>query len=155
MAATYRPTMKSDTLIAFPEQISEMVGEPNIREPICALKHMITCAQSHRSESSALNLLYVCLPRNMYATYTATPYPIILQDPGVIPIYGVHDTAGMNANTKVTWEYHKTRYEDVITMNSALVDRFPSLIHSDYNTEYTNNRIATSLNHFRRVSSGL
>ena len=129
-------------IAAFPEAAPKINGQPTLRELIRVIDHLIRCAQTHETDISPLKLLFLCIPPELYANYTAEAYPTIPNYPGPVPIYDPNQTGAEHANTKSTWEYHATRHADCKTMMSSLIDRFLSLIDLTYKSDFENHRIS-------------
>ena len=149
MTATNKPTSKADMMTAFPETIAMILGEPNIRELIRTLRHLMKCAESHEYDLSACNLLFVCVPPEIFANYTNEQYPQEPPNPGITPTYVAGEDIAVAANRKAVWETADMRFRDVKTMKSCLVDRFLSLIDRDHKTEFEEHRLGNPGMSFR------
>ena len=105
-------------------------------------------AQSHQSDISRLNLLYVCKPEMLYHHYNDTnkAYPRDPVDPGPMPIFSMGDDVADHCNICAHWEYRYKKFKDVTSMNTALVDRLLSLIVDPYKAEFTLKRYSSNAN---------
>ena len=149
MAPAYSTTLKADMLAVFPEPPPKIIGIPNLREMIRIMYHMMACSQSHASQASPLGLLFVCLPQPLWAAYSQDPYPADPMDPGFVPAVNPNFSPVEADNYKSQWAYVKTVYEDFRTMNSALIDRFLSLMDPTYTTDFTYARVTHPTLQFR------
>ena len=138
-------------LAAFPAAPPTISGEPTIGELVRILQHLMACAQSHQSDISRLNLLYVCIPAQLYHHYNETnkPYPTDPVDPGPMPIYTPGDDAAAHCNIRAQWEYAHKQYNDMKTMNTALVDQKLSLIAKPYKAEFNLKRYSNPNMNFK------
>ena len=93
--ATVKPTDKAEMLAAFPAAPPTISDEPTIGELVRILQHLMACAQSHQSDISRLNLLFLDIPEELYQHYNATnkPYPVDPEDPGPMPVVITGDDA--------------------------------------------------------------
>ena len=137
MAPTFSRTLKAGMLAAFPETIPKIVGTPNLREMIQLMKHLMVCSQTHTTEASPLGFLCVCLPQPLWPAYSQDPYPNDPTNPGQVPVMQPHWSVPEWTNHKTQWKFFKKLHEDFETMNSALTDRFVSLIDTAYTKDYT------------------
>ena len=142
MAPSVNATSKADMITAFPEAVSKVNGAPNLREIIRVMHHLMQCSQSHTSDASTLGLLFACLPQIIWSAYSQDAYPQDPQDPGAVLTIDEAWTPNEVLNYKAQWEHAKKRYEDFKTMNSALTDRFCSLIGQEYTADFTHMRIS-------------
>ena len=74
-------------LAAFPEAVPKIIGEPTIRELIRVLRHLMLCSQTQAYDLSTTNLLFVCVPPEIFANYDPNPYPTAPADPGPMPVF--------------------------------------------------------------------
>ena len=115
-------------LASFPGTVPKIISKPTMKKLVRLLCHLIDCSQSVDYEMSPLNFLFICIPEWLYRYYTNEPYIARPGSPGIIPIYNPADSAAQHANTKAQWEINKKMHCDPITMDSALIARFVSLI---------------------------
>jgi len=151
MTGSATKTLKSEMLAAFPEAIPKIVGSPNLREMIRLMQHLMVCSQTHATEASPLGFLFVCLPQALWATYSQDAYPTDPQNPGPIPTMSEEMSDAQWQNHKTSWEYFKKIHNDFNTMNSALTDRFVSLIEPAYTKDYTTSRLRNPNQQFREA----
>ena len=137
-------------MAAFPESVPKIIGAPNLREIIRVMHHLMQCSQSHASDASPLGLLFACLPQIIWSAYSQDAYPQDPRDPGAVLNINETWTPNEVLNFKAQWEHAKKRYEDFTTMNSALTDRFCSLIGQEYTADFTHMRISQPDTQFRQ-----
>ena len=134
-------TLKSEMLAAFPEAIPKIVGSPNLREMIRLMQHLMVCSQTHATDTSPLGFLFVRLPQALWPTYSQDPYTSNPVNPGAVPIMLDKWNDAEWTNHKTKWEFFKKMHNDFKMMNSALTDRFVSLIEPAYTKYYTQSRL--------------
>jgi len=121
--AVIKPTEKAEMLAAFPAAPPAISGKPTIGELVRILRHLMACAQSHQSDISRLNLLYVCIPAQLYHHYNETneSYPTNPADPGPMLIYTYtpEDDAANHCNIQAQWDYAHKQFSNVMSMNMA------------------------------------
>ena len=125
-------------LAAFPETPPKIIGTPSLQEMIRVMYHLMLCSQTHDSQASGLGLLFACLPQALWASYSQDPYPNDPINPCIVLQLDPVWTPTQVSNYKAQWEYIKKMYGDFRTMNSALTDRFLSLIDAAYTADFTN-----------------
>ena len=105
----------------------------------------MVCAQSHQNNISRLNLLYVCIPQELYQNYNITNkvYPTDPPNPVSVPILSTAYDPAEHCNVRATWEYNNKIHKDMRTMNTALVDRFLALIADPYKAKFNLVRYST------------
>jgi hypothetical protein len=138
-------------LAAFPEAISKIIGEPTVRELIRALRHLMPCSQTQAYDLATTNLLFVCVPPAIFANYDPGAFPQDPVDPGPTPVYVAGEDVSVASNRRAQWELHDMRFKNVKTMNTALGDRFLSLIEEVYKTEFLEERIRNPEMSFRDI----
>ena len=73
MSSTYKLTSKAGMLTAFPDKIEIDEGEPNLRNLLRCLSHIMCLAQSYETkDNNGLNLLHVALQEEYYNSTTET-----------------------------------------------------------------------------------
>ena len=149
MAPAFSKTSKADMLAAFPEAIPKIIGTPNLREMIRLMQHNMLCSQTQFTDHSPLGWLFVCLPMPLWPAYCQDPYPNDPINPGPVPVMQANWTTEEWTNHKTQWEYFKKIHEDFETMNSALIDRFVSLMDTAYTKDYVQARIRKPSQQFR------
>ena len=150
MAPSVNTTSKADMIAAFPDAVPKINDAPNLREIIRVMHHLMQCSQSHASDASTLGLLFACLPQIIWSAYSPDDYPQDPQDPGAVLTINEAWTPNEVLNYKAQWEHAKKRYEDFKTMNSALTDRFCSLIKQEFTADFTHMRISQPDTQFRQ-----
>ena len=79
LLSTSVPTMTT----VFTDMVPKIIGELTLRKLTYVLHtHLIPCFQSHTTDVSDLNLIYICIPPKIYTHYTQDAYPDKLQNPG-------------------------------------------------------------------------
>lgn len=151
-----KATTVADMKANFPAKPNPIIGKPNLQELVRILLYLMRCAQTHQSTvSPTMNLLYVAVPPEVYAYYTAEDYP---EDdypyPAAQPTVADY-TACVNDNdrARVSMEHAiavATR-EDVINMNVALTDTFLDLVDATYRAQYDTIRMSRPNAIFRNV----
>ena len=134
-SAAYIETPAATMRSAFPKPPDPSLGTPNLFVLNDVLQYMCKCAQTHKSPiSKKMNLLYVTIDETLYAHYAGGkaypnddyPFP---DKPADVPDYtGAIDA---NAHTAIKMTHpmaQKRRNDDVINMNTALIDTFLDLI---------------------------
>ena len=132
----YTPTSVANMRTVFPEIPEAIKQEPTHLELLRILKYLMDCSQTQESTISDCNLLFLCIPLELYATYTNTAYPNQPLDPGIVPIYfGTNDTAA-RAMVKAQFENAKQLFTECKNMNKALTEEFLALIPPLYTEEF-------------------
>ena len=136
----YAPTSVADMRTVFPERPEAIKQEPTLLELLRILKYLMDCSQTQESTISDCNLLFLCIPPELYATYTNTACSNQPLDPGVVPIsFGANDTAA-RATVKAQFENAKQLFIEYKNMNKALTEEFLALILSLYTKELKKTR---------------
>ena len=60
----------------FPPKCAVIIGEPNLRELICVLRHCVKCSQSHSTEYDTLNCLYIVVAEALYKEYATLVFDV-------------------------------------------------------------------------------
>jgi hypothetical protein len=133
------------------------VGTPNLFVLNDLLQYMCKCAQMHKSPiSKKMNLLYVAINDTLYAHYAGGdaypdadyPFP---DKPYDVPDY----TGAINVNAcaalKMTHAMAQKRRNDIINMNTALIDAFLDLIPVAFKQSYEQIRIKNPNSVFREM----
>jgi len=124
----YTPTSVADMSAVFPERPKAIKQEPTLLELLQILKYLMDCSQTHESSISDCNLLFLCIPLELYATYTNTAYPNQPLDLGVIPIYFGANDAAARATVKAQFENAKQLFIECKNRNKTLTEEFLALI---------------------------
>jgi hypothetical protein len=133
-SAAYIETPAATMGSAFPKLPDPSLGTPNLFVLNDLLQYMCKCAQTHKSPiSKKMNLLYVTIDDTLYAHYAGGeaypndnyPFP---DKPADVPDYTGAINANARAAIKTTHDMAQTRRNDVINMNTALIDAFLDLI---------------------------
>ena len=65
-----RMTSKADMIAAFPEAPPAIQGEPELKDFLIILRHLMDCSQTHIYSPSNCNMLFICLPEAQYVQHT-------------------------------------------------------------------------------------
>ena len=68
---TYTEKSTNDLLKKFTAPVSKVQGEPTLFKFICAIKHLMECAQEVKTDISWLNYLLLVLDPQLYTTHTS------------------------------------------------------------------------------------
>jgi len=147
----YTPTSVADMRAVFPESPAAIQGKPTLVELLRILKYLMDCSQTHESSISDCNLLFLCIPPELYATYTNTIYPLLPLDPGVTPNYFGANDAAARATVKAQFENAKKLYLECKNMNKSLTEEFLSLVPQLYTKEFKSARLGNPNLSFRDV----
>ena len=147
----YTPTSVADMRAVFPDRPETIQNEPTLLELLRVLKYLMDCSQTHETSISDCNLLFLCIPPELYATYTNTAYPLNPMDPGVTPTYFGANDAAARATVKAQFENAKKLFIECKHMNKALTEEFLALVSSLYTKEFRAARIGNPNMSFRDV----
>ena len=106
---------KPDMYAAFLEPVSPIPGEPDIRELIQILQHLMFCAQSCKTPLSLQNVLFLTLSENIWTANTREQYPVLPYPPPPIANYEGTVDASDRATTKAEWELSKKKLTNAST----------------------------------------
>ena len=98
---------KPDMYAAFLESVSPIPGEPDVRELIQILQHLMFCAQSCKTPLYLQNFLFLTLPENIWTANMQEQYPVLPNPPPPIANYEVAVDAIDRSTTKAEWELSK------------------------------------------------
>ena len=113
-----------------------ITGEPDVRELIRILQHLMFCAQSCKTPLYLQSFLFLTLPENIWIANTREKYPVLPNPPPPIANYNESIDASDRATTKEEWELSKNTFDKCINMNAALVTIFMSLVNPTFKTCY-------------------
>jgi hypothetical protein len=120
--------------LAFPTPPKSSLGTPNLFVLNDLLQYLCKCAQTHKSPiSKKMNLLYVAINPTLYGhdsggeAYPNGDYPFPPKVVDVPNYSGCTDTNN-HANVEVIHGKALKQWNDVINMNSALIDAFLNLV---------------------------
>ena len=128
---------------AFPTKPVTLEGRPELRGMLNCLKHLMSCAMSHRTHGLPLGKLYLVVGQETYVLYSDDPYPARQPDPGQTPAY--IPTDGATARTIVLNQFKVDfkRHQDENTMDAALIERLQSMLDPEYAQTLREAMIAT------------
>ena len=147
----YSPTNVADMRAVFPDKPVAITQEPTLLELLRILKYLMDCSQTHETTISDCNLLFLCIPPELYATYTNTAYPLLPLDPGVTPNYFGANDAAARATVKAQFENASKLFQECKNMNKSLTEEFLSLVSPLYTEEFKKARIGNPNISFRDV----
>ena len=78
----------------------------------------------------------------MWSAYSTDAYPGDPINPGLVADVPLNYTPVKSSNFKDQWNFLKTMHTDFETMNSALIDRFPTFMDLAYKQAFNNLLIA-------------
>jgi hypothetical protein len=128
--------------LAFPTPPKSSLGTPNLFVLNNLLQYLCKCAQTHRSPvSKKMNLLYVAINPTLYGHYSggkAYPDADYLFPPKVMDVPNYSGCTNTNdcTNVKVTHNMALKQRNDVIIMNSTLIDTFLDLVPVAFKQSY-------------------
>jgi hypothetical protein len=140
--------------LAFPTPPKLSLGTPNLFVLNDLLQYLCKCAQTHKSPiSKKMSLLYVAINPTLHGHYSggeAYPnadysFPLKAAD---VPNYSGYTSTNNCANIKVTYGMVLNQRNDVINMNSALIDAFLDLILVAFIQSYKQIRMDNTISIF-------
>jgi hypothetical protein len=133
-SSSYAETPAATMRLAFPTPPKSSLGTSNLFVLNDLLQYLCKCAQTHKSPiSKKMNLLYVAINPTLYSHYSGGeaypdadyPFPPEVTD---VPNYIGCTNTNNRANIKVTHGMALKQCNDIINMNSALIDTFLDLV---------------------------
>jgi hypothetical protein len=128
--------------LAFPTPPESSLGTPNLFVLSNLLQYLCKYAQTHKSPiSKKMNLLYVAINPTLCGHYSGgkaypdADYPCPTEVADVPNYSGCTDTND-RANVKVTHGMALKQHNNVINMNSTLIDAFPDLVPVAFKQSY-------------------
>ena len=124
----------------FPTPPEPTLGAPNLFILNDLLQHICKCAQTHKSTiSKKMNLLYVAVDPGLYTHYSAGeaypindyPFPAEVDE---VPDFSACTNDNDRATAKITHAFLLKTRNDIVNMNTALIDTLLSLIPSAFKT---------------------
>ena len=156
-SSAYLETPAATMRLAFPKPPDPSLGTPTLFVLNDLLQYMCKCAQTHKSPiSKKMNLLYVAIDPTLYAHYAGgEAYPIadypFPPEPTDVPDYTGATDANTRLNIKTTHAMAVKRRNDVINMNTALIDAFLDLIPVAFKQSYEQIRMENPNSVFREM----
>jgi hypothetical protein len=156
-SAAYIETPAATMRSAFPKLPDPSLGTPSLFVLNDLLQYMCKCAQTHKSPiSKKMNLLYVAINDTLYAHYAGGeaypdddyPFP---NKPADVPDYTGAIDANARAAIKTTHAMAQKHRNDVINMNTALIDAFLDLIPMVFKQSYKQIRMENPNSVFREM----
>jgi hypothetical protein len=129
-SSSYAETLAATMRLAFPTPPELSLGTPNLFVLNNLLQYLCKCAQTHKSPiSKKMNLLYVAINPTLYGHYSGGkaypnwdyPFPTKVAD---VPNYSGCTDTNNRANVKVTHGMALKQFNNIINMNSPLIDAF-------------------------------
>ena len=137
MSATISATITKEAMTAgFPARIPKIEGDITLKELLRVFQHLIACAQLTVTAYHAMNFLYLVVPAELWPLYSNAAYPQAPGNPGTIPPYHQNNTPLQNEVIKQAFLSARKHYEEFISMNRALTERFLTLIPNEYVAGY-------------------
>jgi len=128
----------------FPTPPKPALGAPNLFILNDLLQHICKCAQTHKSTiSKKMNLLYVVVDPGLYTHYSAgEAYPINdYPFPAEVDEVPNFSACTNDATAKITHAILLKTRNDVVNMNTALIDTLLSIIPSAFKILYEQERM--------------
>ena len=97
---------------AFPEPVSPIPGEPDVRELIQIFQHLMFCAKSCKTPLSFQKFFFLTPPEHIWTTNTREKHPVLLNPPPPIANYEGSEDASYRATTKAEWELRKKKFDE-------------------------------------------
>ncbi len=128
--------------LAFPTPPKSSLGTPNIFVLNNLLQYFCKCAQTHKSPiSNKMNLLYIAIDPSLYGHYSGGeaypdadyPFPLKVTD---VPNYSECTDTNDLTNVNVTHGMTLQQCNNVIYMNSALINAFLDLVPVAFKQSY-------------------
>jgi hypothetical protein len=141
-SSSYAESPAATMRLAFPTPPKSSFGPPNLFVLNNLLQNLCKCAQTHKFPiSKKMNLLYVAIDLTLYGYYSGgkaypdadNPFPPEVED---VPNYSGCTNTNNCTNVKVTHGMALKQCNDVINMNSALIDTFLDLIPVAFKQSY-------------------
>jgi hypothetical protein len=149
-SSSYTETPAATMRLAFPTPLEPSLGTPNLFILNDLLQYLCKCAQTHKSPiSKKMNLLFVAINPTLYGqysggkTYPDADYPFPTKV-AVVPYYSGCTDTNNRANVKVTHGMALKQCNDIINMNSALIDAFLDLVPVAFKQSYKQIQIKNS-----------
>jgi hypothetical protein len=155
--SSYTETLAATMHLAFPTPPKLSLGTPNLFVSNNLLYYLCKCAQTHKSPiSKKMNLLYVAIDPTLYGHYsggeaypnTDYPFPTKVTD---VPNYSGCTDTNDHASIKVTHGMAFKQCNDIINMNSALIDAFLDLVPVAFKQSYKQIRMENPNSFFHKM----
>ena len=109
--------------LAFPTQPMTHEGPQTLKTLLAIQQHLINCAQSFAVDGQPFGLLNLAVPVQLYALYTAAPYPQRTPDPGPRPIYAAAGGPVAQRNTENIFAIAYRAHHNEKHMDQALINQ--------------------------------
>ena len=106
---------------------------------------------SHESAISLLNLLYICIPPELYTKHKQEAYPSDIGNPWPTTNNKNIQDAFQRAATWSNWQYATKIFNYENIMNSTIRDRFLSLTHPNFCKSYNSDHFSQPKEAFHEV----
>ena len=124
MTSTLHGTTDVTTMsLAFPSQPMIHEGPQTLKTLLTIQQHLINCAQSFAIDGQPFGLLNLAVPHQLYALYTAAPYPQRTVDPGPRPVYPPAAGNVAQRNTENIFAIAFRAHHNEKHMDQALINR--------------------------------
>ncbi len=141
-AHTYVETSSATMRARFPTPPEPTLGSPNLFILNDLLQYICKCAETHKSTiSKKMNLLYVAVDPALYThysageAYSAGQYPFS-SDVDEVPNFTTCNNDNDRAAAKITQAIALKTRNDVVNMNTALINTLLSLIPTAFKILY-------------------
>ena len=132
--SSYAEILAVSMRFAFPTPPEPSLGTPILFFLNNILQYLCKCVQTHKSPiSKKMNLLYIAIDPTLYGHYSGSKaypnadytFPLEVAD---VPNYSGCTNTNDCTNVKVTYGMALKQRNNIINMNSALIDAFLNLI---------------------------
>ena len=151
MAGLHGTTDVATMTMAFPSMPTMHQGLQTLKTLLQLQQHLINCAQTFRVDGRPMGYLDIAVGPQIYALYTANPYPVRTANPGPRVIYtaGANAIAQKNQENLFTLNYRNHHNEK--HMDWALIDRLYSTLSPDRAQDLRDNVVAIADPSFLQV----
>ena len=135
----YDSTAVANMLAAFPVKTIEPIEDrPTFHTLLQQLKVLCWCSQ--KVWIGPIRYVFVALPQQHYVRFTNTPLIIPGPTP-MLPAITQHMGPAKRYRTKLQWQAHKAKNENIRNMNEALTGLFLATIFSEFKRHLDNDLV--------------
>ena len=144
----YDSTAVADMLAAFPVKTIEPIEDrPTLHTFLERLKVLCRYSQKVKSGLGPLGYLFVVLPQQHYVRFTNMP--LIMPKPTpMLPAITQHMGPAKQDQTKLQWQAHKAKNENISNMNEALTGLFLAAIRPEFKRRLDNDLVGITTQPF-------